>query len=213
MPYTIDRCTCFGAYHIYDYALGFIAGWGAHPLDIAQWGAGTDHTGPVRVEGRGAIPTQGLYDTIETWDVHCRYADGLPLRFMSERVAKEVVSRYRPWVSHGTSFFGDEGWVSVDRQGIHLSDPRLEEIELGKEALRLPESSDHARNFLDCIKSRAAPVSPLEAALRSDTISHLGDIAIRTGRPLRWDPERERILDDEVAGRMLGRPLRAPWGL
>ena len=62
-------------YHIYDYCLGFIANWGVHPLDIAQWGAGMDHSGPVSCEGIGTLPPKmGTFDTIEHWDVHCRYA-------------------------------------------------------------------------------------------------------------------------------------------
>jgi predicted dehydrogenase len=128
-PYTVDRCTQFGTYHIYDYALGFIAGWGAHPLDIAQWGLGKDHTSPVYYEGSGEIPIKGLYDTVSQWDIHCRYADGLPMRFMSERPAKPVVMKYRDkWNSHGTTFFGTEGWVSVDRSGLYTSDPKLKKI-------------------------------------------------------------------------------------
>ncbi len=53
----------------------------------------------------------------------------------------------------------------------------------------------------------------MESAIRSDTISHLSDIAIRTGRPIRWDPKTEQIIGDEAATRMLNRPLRAPWHL
>ena len=82
-PYTADRATCYGAYHIYDYALGYIAGWGAHPLDIAQWGLGADSSGPVRYEGTGKIPPKGsLWDSVESWDVHCEYADGVKMHFM-----------------------------------------------------------------------------------------------------------------------------------
>ena len=92
-PYTADRATSFGAYHIYDYALGFIAGWGAHPLDIAQWGLGADRSGPVHYEGTGKIPPKGsLWDSIESWDVDCEYAGGVKMRFMGERVAKPVVT-------------------------------------------------------------------------------------------------------------------------
>jgi hypothetical protein len=210
-PYTVDRCTCFGAYHIYDYALGFIAGWGAHPLDIAQWGKGADDTSPVHYEGTGEIPREGLYDTISSWDVQCEYADGLPMRFMGHRVAQPVVTKYRPWISHGTTFFGTDGWVSVDRGGIYASDPKLLEVKLGPNDVHLPVSPGQDRNFLDCIRTRAATVNPLESAIRSDTISHMGNICIRLGRPIRWDPDRERIVGDDAATRMLDRPLRSPW--
>lgn len=71
-PYTVDRCTPYGGYHIYDYSLGFIAGWGAHPLDIAQWGLEADDTSPVRYEGTGLLPLRRrLWDTLESYDVRC----------------------------------------------------------------------------------------------------------------------------------------------
>lgn len=123
-PYTVDRCTNLGGFHIYDYALGFIAGWGAHPLDIAQWGMDADATGPIAYEGVGKIPPVGsLWDTIESWDVTCRYANGVQMRFMDHRAARPIVQKMsrRPWRDHGTTFYGDEGWVSVDRGGCYLN--------------------------------------------------------------------------------------------
>lgn len=212
-PYTVDRCTNYGAYHTYDYALGFIAGWGAHPLDIAQWGLDADHTSPVRYEGTGSVPTKGLYDTVDSWDMNCTYASGVKMRFMGHRVAEPVVSAYRPWKDHGTTFFGSEGWVSVDRSELHASNPNLLAIELkpGDQRLRAPES--HATDFITCVKSGETPISSLEAAIRSDTISHMCDISIRLGRPIEWNPEKERIENDEEAAKYLDRPLRKPWNL
>ncbi len=212
-PYTVDRCTCFGAYHIYDYALGFIAGWGAHPLDIAQWGLDTDHTSPVRYEGTGSIPTQGLYDTIDSWDMECAYKNGVKIRLMGHRVAEPVVTAYRPWKDHGTTFFGTEGWISVDRSDIHVSDAKLLDIVLKADDVRFRESSSHGRDFISCVKSRETPLSSLEAAIRSDTISHLCDISIRLNQPIEWDPEKERIVGNERAQALLSRPLREPWNL
>ena len=211
-PYTIDRCTRFGTFHCYDYALGFIAGWGAHPLDIAQWGLGLDHTSPVYYEGSGEIPTQGLYDTVSKWDIHCRYANGITMQFMSERVAKPIVMRYRDkWVSHGTTFFGTKGWVSVDRSGLYTSNPKLKRVKLGPDEIHLYKSNDHVRNFIDCVKSRAKTISPIETAIRSDTISHMSDICIRLNTPIKWDPKNEKIIENKQASVMLNRPMRSPW--
>ncbi len=219
-PYTVDRCTNFGAYHIYDYALGFLAGWGAHPLDIAQWGLDMDQSSPVKYQGTGQIPPQGsLWDSIESWDVQCEYANGIPMQFMSSRVARSVIEKMenRPWCDHGTTFFGADGWVSVDRVKCHLcvkgqpQDPF--KIEFAPDAKLVTESSSQAGNFVECMKSRRPTINPLESAIRSDTISHLSDICIRTGRPVRWDPEKEKIVGDEEAAKMLDRPLRAPWTL
>jgi len=213
-PYTVDRCTCYGTYHCYDFALGFIAGWGAHPLDIAQWGMDMDHTSPVSYEGNGSLPTKGLYDTVSQWDITCRYANGLPMRFMSERTAKAVVMQYRQeWVSHGTTFFGADGWVSVDRTGLYTSNPKLKQVKLKANEVHLYNSPAQDRNFVDCIKTRKPTISPLESAIRSDTISHMSDLCVRLGRPIKWNPEKEAIIDDMQASRLLNRPVRSPWFL
>jgi len=213
-PYTSDRCRNWGTYHIYDYALGFIAGWGAHPLDIAQWGMNADGTSPVSYEGTGSLPTRGLYDTIDSWDIHCKYANGVKMRFMGHRVARPVVMKYRKrWCGHGTTFHGKDGWVSVDRGGIYASDPKLLKVQIKPDGIRLIASPGQARNLLDCVRTRKATVNPVESAIRSDTISHMSDILIRTGRPIKWNPKTEQIIGDEQATRMLQRPLRPPWEL
>ena len=69
------------------------------------------------------------------------------------------------------------------------------------------------QDFIDCIRSRREPASPIQSAVQSDFISHLCDIAIRTGRKIRWDPAREEVIEDESALRMQTRPLRSPWRL
>ncbi|UCD76939.1 MAG: Gfo/Idh/MocA family oxidoreductase [Phycisphaerales bacterium] len=212
-PYTIDRCRREGSFHVYDYALGFIAGWGAHPLDIAQWGNDADHTGPVSYEGSGEIPTDGLLNTVAQWDVRCQYPNGVIMRFMCHRLARPVVEKYRPWSGHGTTFFGSEGWVSVDRGGLHFSRPALKDVTFSSCDSRLYESTNHYQNFLDCIKSRQPTISPLEAAIRSDTISHLSDICIRLRQPINWDAQNELIVGNEYASRMLDRAMRSPWRL
>lgn len=217
-PYTVDRCTKFGGWHNYDYALGFIAGWGAHPLDIAQWGLGMDNSGPIRYEGSGLIPPHGsLWDSIESWDMQCEYANGVTMRFMGQRAAKEFGAKLenRPERDHGTTFFGTEGWVSVDRGGCYYNHRGQSQnaytIEHQASDELVYKSPSQARNFVDCIKSRAATINPLESAIRSDTISHLSDICIRTGRSIDWDPTTETIRDDAEATKMLDRPMRQPW--
>jgi hypothetical protein len=215
-PYTKSRCTEWGAYHIYDYALGFIAGWGAHPLDIAQWGLDRDGTSPVYYEGRGEIPTGGLFDTVENWDVACRYADGLTLRFMSDRVAKNVPGlmddpKKRPYMDHGTTFWGEDGWISVSRGALYASPKSLQTAQIRDGEKAVIRSASQGRNFVESMRTRQPTVNPLESAIRSDTISHMSDIAIRVGRPIRWDPAAERIIGDAEASKRLDRPMRKPW--
>ena len=211
-PYTADRCTCFGAYHVYDYALGFIAGWGVHPLDIAQWGLNADNTSPILHEGTGKIPPEGsLWNTIESWDVTSTYANGIKVRNLGHRAAEPVVKAYRPWRDHGTTFHGTEGWVSVDRVGLYARDKKLQTLQFKGSDQRLEPIQSHARNFIDCIRSRKQTLSHLQSAINVDSISHLGNISVRLGRPIKWDPEKEQIIGDAEASKMLDRPMGEPW--
>lgn len=70
---------------------------------------------------------------------------------------------------------------------------------------------DHARNFLDCVKSRQDPVEPVEAGQRTASLCHLANIAMQLRRKIQWDPEKEQILGDPEASQMLSRPVRPLW--
>lgn len=135
------------------------------------------------------------------------------MRFMGSRIAQPVVSACRKWVNRGTTFFGSEGWISVDPSAMFTSDPKLAEIHLKSGDVRLKLSEGQERDLINCIKTREETINPIESAMGSDAISHLSDLAIRTQRPIRWDPERERVIDDGDAAQRLKRFLRAPWNL
>jgi len=212
-PYNEDRVRREGSFHVYDSSIGFIAGWGAHPLDIAQWGLDMDESGPVLYEGTGKLPERGLLSTVEEWDIRCTYPGGVVMHFLSARLAKENGIDYRKrWSSHGTTFHGSEGWISVDRGGIEYSSPTLAEVQLGDDDQPLYASPAHDRNFIDCVKSREQCVSPLETAIRSDTISHLSQLAVRTGKTIEWDPITETATDPFIHS-ILDRPQRGPYRL
>jgi predicted dehydrogenase len=211
-PYTADRCSSYGSWHHYDNALGFIAGWGAHPLDIAQWGNNSDETAPVEYEGSGIIPRGGMFETICDWDMWCLYENGVKMRFMSEGVARSIVPQYHyAFHDHGTTFFGSEGWISVDRQGVYASSKSLLSIKITPEKTQLYKSRNHYKNFVDCVRTRKQTICPIENAVQSDLISHLCDISIRVGRKIRWDTAKEQIVNDPIAARMLSRSRRSPW--
>jgi len=193
-PYTRDRVFGTGRWHIYDYAIGFIAGWGAHPLDIAHWGY--PHI-PVEYEGRGRIPTEGLFDTVVDWDLRGRYASGIELAMKTG--------------GDKTTFVGTEGWVAASRGGIAAEPASLLRIRIKPEEVHLLQDKHHYGDFVNCVLSRKTPVSNIDSAAQSDFISHLGDIAIRTGRKIKWDEKEERIVGDEPASRMMRRAMRAPW--
>ena len=195
-PYTNDRVMGVGRWHIYDYALGFIAGWGAHPLDIAHWGYPQI---AVEYQGTGRIPTEGLFDTIVDWDVRGRYAGGVEFTMKTGGDA--------------TRFVGASGWVSVSRGGISAEPASLLKVKIKPDEVHLLQDNHHYQNFLKSVLARKTPASDIDSAVQSDFISHLGDIAIRTGRTIRWDPRKETIVGDEIAQRMMQRAMRAPWGL
>jgi hypothetical protein len=112
----------------------------------------------------------------------------------------------------GVTFEGSEGWVWVNRGAIEANPKSLLDTEIGPNEVHLYRSDNHFRNFIDCVLSREEPIAPIEAAHRSITIAHLGNISLRLGRDLKWDPAAERFSDDE-ANRMLSRPMRGEWKL
>lgn len=196
-PYTASRCNPTGTYWIYDYSIGYLGGWGAHPLDIMVWGSDADLAGPITVEGTGVIPTKGLYNTVIHWDIEAQLGDDVRMTF-------------KPG-SDSTRFIGADGWVEVRRNGIDAHPKSLLKEKLGPDDVALIESPDHGQNFIDAVKSRRPAISNLPDAVRSDVISHLCDIAIRTGRKIAWDPSQETIVGDAAATQMLNRPMRPPW--
>jgi hypothetical protein len=204
--------------HIHDYGLGCLSGaWGIHHVDIAQWGNNTDDTGPLAIEGTGVLPADGLCDTALTWRVENTYANGVKMIYLDRT---QALREFPPFESKtlqysgvGILFLGADGWVLVSRGGIDAEPKSLLQTVFDSSEPRLPVSNNHERNFLECVKTRGQPVSSIESAVRSDTICHLADIAIRLGRKLRWDPVQEEFVDDEAANRLLTRPLRSPWRL
>jgi len=195
-PYTADRCTNSGSYHVYDNSLGFIAGWGAHPLDIMHWGYPQI---PVEYEGTGVIPTQGLFNTITNWDIRGRFASGVKFTF------KDGPDK--------TTFVGESGWVAASRAGIDAHPKTLLTARIKPGEIHLLQADNHYRNFIDAVKTRRPPASPIGSAVQSDFVSHLCDIAVRTGRKIQWDQASEQIVGDPAASRMAIRPMRSPWSL
>jgi predicted dehydrogenase len=188
----------------YDYSGGNITDFGAHHLDIVQWALGMDESGPVEFSDFAATwPTPGsLYTTPLTFQFTYRYADGTPVH-----VADKMD------FGSGIQFVGELGSITTQRGGLKF-DPIDLRRPLGKDDVRLYESQDHFRNFIDAIQDGVQPAAPIETAHRSITIAHLANIALRLNRTqLKWDPKTERILDDAEAQSFTSRPMRAPWQL
>ncbi|MGQ9591830.1 MAG: Gfo/Idh/MocA family protein [Planctomycetota bacterium] len=183
----------------YDYSGGNLTDWGAHHNDIAQWALGMDASGPVEIDGKGTFPVSGLFDTPETYEVTYTYANGLKVTCSSE--------------GNNVFFYGTGGWIRVNRGQLESDPPSIIQDPIRSDEIRLYESRNHYANFLECVRTRKLPIADVEVGHRSVTVCHLGNISIRLGRSIRWDPEKEEIAGDEEASRWLARPMRAPWHL
>jgi predicted dehydrogenase len=187
---------------VMDYSGGQLTDWAGHHVDIAHWGLGKDSDGPVEVEGKGTFPTDGLYDTPYEYRFTCTYADGLPMVVANDKQ-----------VQHGTKWIGEKGWIHVDRGRLNASDPKILQEKIGPGGIHLYVSDNHHQNFLDCLRSRQLTVTPAETAHRSISVALLGEIAMLTGRKIKWNPKTEEIVGDAGAAALLGRPYREPWSL
>jgi len=213
-PYTKDRCSNKLWWFISDYALGFIAGWGIHPIDIALWGGGEKLAGPLEIEGKGVWPSpEGACDTAMNWNITCKYDSGVIMNFTGNPFPPQWKKRYGRTTSHGTAFEGTQGWVHVDRAGINAHPKELLSTEFGPNEARLYHSNNHVRNLLDCVKSRKQTICPIDEAVQADIICQISDIAIRLEQRLNWDPKKERFINSDTANRRLTRPMRSPWRL
>ena len=191
-----------GWLRIAAYGAGMITGWGAHHNDITQWGMGTEYTGPVEIQGQTEYPKDGPWDVHGDFSIEYTYANGVKVICTDNKKNKQ-----------GILFEGTEGWVYVKRGQIDAQPKSLLTSTIGPDEIRLYKSNNHKANWLECIKSRAETIAPVEIGHRSCTVCLLGEIAMRLGRKLKWDPDKEQFIGDETANRMLWRPMRSPWQL
>ena len=194
--------------------LGMITCWGTHHFDTAHWGMDTELVAPLTLEGRGEFPSNRIWNVHGAYHVELTYPGGV----------RVVVSDAQP---NGVRFIGDEGWIFVSRgaDGATASDPASKPtgmrpldasddrlLEPHGVAVQFSPSTSHHRNWLECVKSRATPLSPAPVAHNANTACILSWIAMKLRRPLTWDGKAERFVDDVEANSMLTRPERAPHG-
>lgn len=214
VPYVKERCHTTFRYW-YEYSGGTVTDWGAHHHDIALWALGLDEAanGPVSIEARpltDALP--GGYSAFSEYEIRYAYANGVTQSTRSttaDSIYGGVVKAEGQ--HHGIRFQGTDGWIWVTRGDLQASQPELIQNPLPAGAVRLEASDDHMGNFFDCVRSRRPAICRPEVGHRSATVCHLGVIALRLGRPLRWDPVRERFAGDREATRYLAREQRKPW--
>ena len=203
------RCEQFGA--------GMITGWGAHHIDSAHWGMDTELTGPVEIWGTAEFPKKGLWDVHGPFKTEALYENGVHM----------IVSGDFP---NGIKFIGTNGWIFVSRgnekvtasdpvaklkdsSALAASDPKIITSVIGPTEINLPRSTEHHLNWLESVKSRKAPIAPVEIAHRSCSACLLHHIAMKLPRKLYWDPAKERFKNDDEANAMLSRPQRVPYAI
>jgi len=188
-----------------DYGGGQIMDWVGHHVDIAHWGMGWDDTGPLEIEGRGEYPPRtALWNTATRYRVVCKYPGG---------VSMIIAGGYKE-IAEGTKWIGDDGWVFVTRRKIDAQPKSLLTREPGPGEIQLMRTPGHYRQFIQCVRTRGETIAPLRVALRSATPGWLGQIAMLTGKKLKWDPVRQRLTGrNPEAEKLLSRTMRAPWKL
>ena len=211
VPYIEERCHYTFRWW-YEYSGGQMTDWGAHHLDIAQWGI---NSYPVEIEGQAKYPdVVNGYNVALDFFVQYKYANGVEMT---------VADNGR----NGVMFIGTEGRIFVNRGIVsgkpveELADrplPRDEFNVYDYDNLYRPERMgkldaiiNHMGNFFDCTNSRRATLSSVESQHRSVSTCHLGNIAMKLGRKLTWDPQKELFVGDDEANTLLSRPQREPY--
>ena len=199
-----------------NYGAGMITGWGQHHYDSAAWGMNTELTGPISVEALAEFPKSGL------WNVHGDF-------FVKHEYENGITVYTSGGYTNGIHYEGTEGWIFVSRgaytasasdpvdqeksaKALNASDPRILASVIGDNEIHLEKIDDQHGNWLDCIKTRKQPISPIEKGHKACAICLISDIAMQFDRKLEWDPINEIFLNDEEANAMLHREQRKPYG-
>lgn len=201
-PYSSLGCH-YNFRFIADSAYGQVTNWGAHYLDIGQWALDMDASGPVEVDGHGEFPSSGLFTNATKVDFTVRYANGVPMHCRTRFEGGGTVR-----------FVGERGWLDIARGRMSGSNnDLLRDMQASGKKIQLPLSNNHHDNFFDSVRSRQRPIADVELGHRTTTVCNLGQIAMVLGRKLKWDPAKEEFVGDEMANRLRGRAMRAPWAL
>jgi len=202
------RCEQFGA--------GMITGWGQHHFDSAAWGMDTEYTGPISINSMAQFPKSGLWNVHGEFIAVAEYKNGITM----------ITSGGYP---NGIRYEGSEGWIFVTRgdytasasdpvsaskssKALDASDPKILSSIIKENEIHLYKIDNQHGNWLDCIKTRKAPISPVEIGHRACSICLITHISMKLGRKLDWNPETEMFVKDDEANKMLSRSQRFPYG-
>jgi predicted dehydrogenase len=221
VPYTVDRVMPEkgfdrpGWLRMEQFGAGMITGWGAHHVDTAHWGMDTELTGPVEIWGQAQFPTEGLWNVHGPFKTYGRYANGVVMTISGD-------------FENGIKWIGDKGWIFVCRDTgttptaslnapaapilpLRASDPKILDSVIGPSEWQIYTSDDQHGNWLDCIRSRKAPVATAEIGHRACSTCLLHWIAMKTQHRVFWDPKNETMQGDDIAASLLARHQRPPY--
>ncbi|HZL79076.1 MAG TPA: Gfo/Idh/MocA family oxidoreductase [Candidatus Limnocylindrales bacterium] len=189
----------------YNTGGGQLLDWIGHHCDIAHWGLDFDRSGPSEIEGHGDFPdANAVWNTCTKYRIELKYPRDITM----------TIAGGHDDIKSGTKWIGTDGWVWVDRGGFEGSNPEWKKFKNLPDELRqvkLYESRNHQRNFLDCVKSRQPTITPAETGHHSAIPGHLGLISMLVGRKINWSVEHEKILGDPEASKLMTRAYRPPW--
>lgn len=196
------------------YSGGELPNWGCHGLSMVHWALDMDHSGPVEIWVDPAEKMETVvYHVPEKRDrgdalcsksvINYKYANGVVLSLSSND----------PKLGGGATFIGDKGKITIFREGYECDPVGLDQDPLPANATRVYESDNHMENFYACVASRKDPIMSVEAGHSVATLCHLGNIARRLGRRLKWDPAKEIFPGDDEANQHVDCPKRKGFEL
>ncbi len=180
-----------------------MANMGCHYTDLAQWGLDRDHTGPVHYTGTAHFDPNNVFEVPVTSKAIATYADGTKL----------IIDNQGSFNTRTIRFEGDEGWIQVDDGNMKVTAEPTSILKIRRKASRdFNDMGGHVSNLLQCMRSRQQKtVCDPESSHRATTISHIGNICVRLGRDLEWDPVKERFVKDDEANRPCLRRVLSAW--
>jgi len=221
-PYNKHRVHYFFRF-FWDYSGGQMTNWGAHHLDITQWALGMDDSGPVEITGKGEFDPQKRFEVPSAFAITYKYANGVVVECQSPvpKVAPLIPDRKEQAMEildgktdfTGCIFEGEKGLLYVNRGVIRVWPEEVFETPIKEGDVRLHASTQHHQDWFASIKNRKPPICDVSIGHRSATVCHLGNIAIRSGRKIQWDPVKEVIVGDAEAAKLTTKEYRAPWKL
>jgi predicted dehydrogenase len=228
--YSVERQKEFRWF--FDYSGGKMTDWGAHHIDIAQWALGHQHSGPVKISGKGKLPPTvpekvdwvayfagkeklpNGYQTAVRFDIKLEYADGSFINVCDDYRSPDKKTKF----GNGILFEGENGRIFVNREkltGKPVEDMTKDEQQrLDEQVIALyggKKPGNHMQNFFDCVASRETPISDVETHHRTMTCCHLCNMTLMLGRELKWNPESQQFEGDDEATALMSRPRRDEW--